>query len=477
LDPVGTFDRAEALEFREQPQRRLLDQKCAALCAAGRGNLSWDDLRTYIELSDEHASVAHHLCDAANRMGDDERVRRLEWLDEALLQARHEENATKRAYAVATVADAFAQAGNRERADEIVAEAEKEVEAAPSKRIVADRVFELMAFAQAWLNPRRAIEWLERIERTNAYQRAAGELAVRLLPGHPDLAEDVWRRAHERSAMLKPPFFDLHGWEVANIADLCYRLATVDRARAERLTWSETFGQTRIRGLAGVALALSQTDAAAARGLLTSLIRDELPRLPVDEAEIPRLEAPSVTAAWLLSIAERIDPQLACECFWRSLALRRPRPRHDDFDDVAEEPDTELAKMLARYDRDVARALLEPLAARLPQIAAPIGTSIDARPAMFVRGYANHKTRYILIAAALTDARWAVDLVASLPPGADRFNSPVYYLAATLGPPYDDRWTGEVYDARWINYGAYGAGYWRLPTGETSMPEYHAKIR
>ena len=133
--------------------------------------------------------------------------------------------------------------------------------------------------------------------------------------------------------------------------------------------------------------------------------------------------------------------------------------------------------MLARYDRDVARALLEPLAARLPQIAAPLASSLNARPATFVQGYGHHKTRYILIAAALIDAHWAVDLVASLPPGVDRFNSPVYYLAATLGPPYHERWTGEVYDARWINYGAFGAGYWELPTGGKSKKEYHAKLR
>ncbi|HEX7446364.1 MAG TPA: carboxypeptidase-like regulatory domain-containing protein [Pirellulales bacterium] len=472
LDPVGTFDRAEALDFRVQPQRRFLDQRCATLCAAGRGNLSWDDLRTYIELSDDHASIAHYLCDAASRMGDDERARRLEWLDEALLQAQHEEVATRRSWALTLVAAAFAQANMHERTAEIMSEAQKGTEHSP-------REPRFLALALADENPRRAIEWLDGFQTaTNyQYQREAGELAVRLLPEHPEMAADVWRRAHARAATREPTEFDLHGWEVANIADLCYRLATVDRARAERLALCEAFGQTRIRGLAGVALAFSQTDAAAARRLLASLIRDELPRLPSNEAEIPRLEAPSVTAAWLLSIAERIDPQLARECFWRSLALRRPRPSHDDFDDVAEEPDTELAKMLARYDRDVARALLEPMAARLPHIAAAIGTSIETRPAMFVRSYTNHKMRYILIAAALIEARWAAELVASLPPGADRFNSPVYYLAATLGPPFDERWTGEVYDGRWINYGAFGAGYWKLPVGDARKTAYHAKIR
>ena len=133
--------------------------------------------------------------------------------------------------------------------------------------------------------------------------------------------------------------------------------------------------------------------------------------------------------------------------------------------------------MLARYDRDVARALLEPMAARLPQIAAPIATALNGPPAWSVRAYANHKRRYILIAAALIDARWAMDLAARLPSSADRFDSSEHYLAATLGPPYDERWSGEVYDARWINYGAFGAGYWDLPTGGANQRPYRAKLR
>lgn len=481
LDPVGAFDRAEALDFHEKRWRNTLDLQCVKLCVAGRGKLSWDDLRTYIEISDDHSVVAQQLCEAASRMDDDERARRLQWLDEALLHARHVENARKRACALAVVGDAFAQAGLLERAAEIVTEAENLAEGIPSEGLATAVVFEALGSAQAHLNPRGAVEWLERIDEPRRYRRRAGELAVRLLPANPQLAEDVWRRAHERSATLKPPFFDVHGWEVVNVADLCYRLAKIDRARAERLARSESFDQTRIRGLAGVALALSEIDAAAARELLASLVRDELPRLPSDEAEIARLEAPPLTSAWLLPIAERIDPQLARECFWRSLALRGPRPRrgHFNFNDDFEEPNTELAKMLARYDREVARALLEPMAARLPQIAAPLASSPNARQTVIVTAYALQKIRYVLIAAALIDPRWAVERIASLPDGADRFPPAewVHFLAATLAPPYDERWTGEVYDGRWVNTGAYGAGYWKLPTAGASNREYHAKIR
>ncbi|HJT32698.1 MAG TPA: hypothetical protein VJ783_11710, partial [Pirellulales bacterium] len=479
LDPVGTFDRAEALGIQGKRWRKVVDNECTMLCIAGRGDLSRDNLRSFIELSDDHASVASNFCDAASRMGDEKRARRLEWLGEALLHARSVDGAFQRAKALARVAEGFALADERQRAAEIVAEAEKVAEPLRIKGLGAAFLYEALASAQACLTLRRALEWLERIGEARVYQRKAGELAVRLSPEHPDDALAIWQSAHERAALRKPVDFDLHGWEMVNIADLCFRLTAIDRARAERLARDESFGPTRMRGLGGVALALSQTDAKAGRQLLASVVRDELPRLPSGEAEIPRLEAPPITAAWLLPIAERIDPELARECFWRSLALRRPRSGREDFDDLGEEPDTELAKMLARYDREVARALLEPMAARLQQIAAPLATLLNARHAIAVRNSSHRKVRYTLLAAALVDSRWAVEQIAILPRGADQWTAdwPLHCLASVVSPPYDERWTGEVFDAGWINYGAFGAGYWNLPTAGASNKEYHAKIR
>ena len=72
---------------------------------------------------------------------------------------------------------------------------------------------------------------------------------------------------------------------------------------------------------------------------------------------------PAAVAAALLPVAERIDPRLVPELFWRAVSLHAPRP-------VAEvRVRRRLALLLARYDRSVALAFFEPLADRGPDLA------------------------------------------------------------------------------------------------------------
>jgi hypothetical protein len=72
--------------------------------------------------------------------------------------------------------------------------------------------------------------------------------------------------------------------------------------------------------------------------------------------------ASAAVLATLVPLAEQIDPALAHELFWRSLALRVPRSAGDGRLQRARESSlATLARMLARYDLDVARQLLAPL--------------------------------------------------------------------------------------------------------------------
>jgi hypothetical protein len=67
----------------------------------------------------------------------------------------------------------------------------------------------------------------------------------------------------------------------------------------------------------------------------------------------------------LLPMVEQIDPALLPEYFWRILAMGRPagNPRSYSPDNYA----SQLAKLLAWYDRDVAAALFEPLRDQMEQ--------------------------------------------------------------------------------------------------------------
>lgn len=450
LDPIEAFDRAEAMGFRDQPQRDRFDAACVWLCIDGRGKLSWDDLRSYIESSNHHQATAAQFCAAVRRMGDEESERRLEWLEEALLHARHIENLAGRAETLANVAGAFLRAGERDRAAQLIAEAEKEGERLPLARPESSVVVRALNLVLAKINPPRAIELLELQERPVFYQGFAAELSVWLLPEHPDLAEDIWGRVHLRAGTVQGPAAARmqRQWAIEFITDLGYKLARVDPRRGERLARGEGFVPTRIYGLGAVALALSETEPAAARRLLVSLVREDLPRMSGNDSAphgYTAMGSPFVAAS-LLPIAERIDPELARECFWRSLALRPPPPRQEDFENQTDEVDIALARRLSRYDRDAARALLEPVAVRLPRLAAISATTLNAPHALAVARRALGPAD-VVDAAITLDARWAIELIARLPRGNEQsWRSPgdaaLRHLASTLAIPYEERWTG-----------------------------------
>lgn len=469
LDPVEAFGRAEAFNFHSEPQRGSFNADCLRLCIEGRGNLSWDDLQAFIESSNNHQAIALQTCAAARRMGDGERTRRLEWLEEALLHARHVEAVPARVEILATVARAFLQAGERERAAAIIADAEKEAEHLALERQEFGVVVRTMNLVLAKVDPQRAIEHVDRLESPVFYQSLAGELAVWLLPEHPDEAEDMWRRAHARSAAFPRAAaarVERRQWELILISDLCYKLAQIDAVRAERLARGESFAPTRMYGLGAVALAIAETDPAAARQLLASLVRDELPRFKSDGV-IPQgyaVVAPPVVAASLLPIAQQIDPGLAQECFWRSLALRPPRPARNDFDNQTDEPEAILVGMLSRYDRETARVLLEPFAARLPQIAASAAAALQTQHALVVGRQAAQQVREIVHAAMFVDPRWAAQLIAALPRSEETSagrpdDVSRRILAATLAKSYNERWSGA------------GSYFWKPPETERSTPE------
>jgi hypothetical protein len=72
--------------------------------------------------------------------------------------------------------------------------------------------------------------------------------------------------------------------------------------------------------------------------------------------------APAAAMATLLPLAEQIDPALAHELFWRSLSLRISGTPGDGILQRGQEGNSaNLAKLLGRYDMEVARRVLAPL--------------------------------------------------------------------------------------------------------------------
>ena len=103
---------------------------------------------------------------------------------------------------------------------------------------------------------------------------------------------------------------------------------------------------------------------------------------------------PSSVAAALLPVAERIDPKLVPEFFWKAVSFRAPRPAAESGSEAV------LALLLARYDVPVARGLFEPTLARALR-----SPDADLDP--------------LVAAAAVLDPARAVRLVEGLPEAPD----------------------------------------------------------
>jgi hypothetical protein len=109
----------------------------------------------------------------------------------------------------------------------------------------------------------------------------------------------------------------------------------------------------------------------------------------------------SSLAGSLLPAAERIDPALVPEFFWRAVSFRLPGPGDDDQFALTERSNAALAMTLARYDRRVAGALLEQLAKKR-----------SSWPA--------YTSETFLAAYALVDPERAVELIEGLPASDER---------------------------------------------------------
>jgi hypothetical protein len=181
---------------------------------------------------------------------------------------------------------------------------------------------------------------------------------------------------------------------------LCGRMAPRDLARARAVVGRIDDPNDQAYALAGMAQALvsSNPDAAA------SLLDETLAALELLEQagrqSTYSIRDPGLLAASLLPVAERLGPEHLQRFFWRALALRGARPARGSSNGTYETTTAQLALLLARYDRTVARAVLEPVAARL-------GELFDAR--------FTNQARDLYVAATLIDPQWALSLIEAAP--------------------------------------------------------------
>ena len=369
---------------------------------------------------DVEARALAALEDADSRPGIAKALR-LECVERALQDARAIDEPGARIAALAGVADRLVALGEVVRAAGLLDHARPSAEALPAVGPGA-RARAAFAEALARFNPASAVELAGAVLDPSAADRALLRVARRMAPVNPGGVPTVLGSLRDPRALAS----DLPG--------LCHALARVDPAQALRLVGrARPDDPTRpAYALGMMALAVAEVDKPAATGWLR-LAFDRLGKVAASGSA----RHPACVAAALLPVAERVDPALVPELFWRAVALHADSPGDDGRSEAL------LALLLARYDREVARGFFDPAAGRA--LASP---GVDLAP--------------ILAAPALLDPPLAVRLVESLPEAPDlTFHHPKNQARLALAAAL-----GRGAPACWEYATAHLLGLWTLATPE-----------
>ena len=213
----------------------------------------------------------------------------------------------------------------------------------------------------ARLDPQPVIARLQKVPGGSSPRDRSHEpvyVALRLATDHPAEAEQVFnlRQAGGTDGLL-----------VFDVLRLCRRLARVDPPRARRFAASHGSRGIRACAWASVAVGMADRDKAGASEALDRAI-EEIDRLRESGPGLEqvfflngiRLMPPTNPAAQILPIVERVAPERLADVFWRAVALH-PRIETDREDQLQSSYISYECTLLARYDRDVAAALFEPM--------------------------------------------------------------------------------------------------------------------
>lgn len=365
------------------------------------------------------------LTDMARALPASERAQKRALLEKATTLLRvnlQRQNDAGHLRVVSPLAEQWLEIGDRDRA-RLLLEDEK----------VSTAVFQ-RGFLRplAGLDPEKALAQLQKqpaLTDPSYRARELTEIAFQIATDHPARAEEVFRlREGVDDRLLASSHYGL---------GLCRRLARVDPTRARRVAASLNVAGARACGWAYVALGLAETDKAGVSEAIDRAIQ-EIDRLrETGPAPEPATFVGGFgylystnPAAMILPIVERIAPDRLADVFWRAVALHS-RIDTDLENRLRRSNIGEECLLLARYDRQVAAAVLEPVQSYLASLAA--------------RTTPDEVNASVIAAMGCIEPRAAVTLVESLtPPRDSRRADPAFQarikLAEFLGMPPESRW-------------------------------------
>lgn len=205
-----------------------------------------------------------------------------------------------------------------------------------------------------------------------------------------------------------------------------HRMAIIDPERAKRLAHGYPYASQQGYALGIVAHRLADADRAAAARLLDEAFA-LLERAPAIIQSDDMNNSAATRAAGLLPVAEKIDRRLVEGYLWRALAMRPPRRLKGGVDQDYDRDLANFAALIARYDPTIACDLAQPFASRMRELAA----EVQRAPYQLADR--------VFMALAASDARWACELVQSLPD-------------APLKPALSPKQSAARLVAHWLGY-------------------------
>jgi hypothetical protein len=351
-----------------------------------------EEARTVADSIKDPGFRAHCYIDLHDALPADKKADRLTCLNRALVAARAIEGNDHKLYHLAQVARRLHAIGEKDRAAKLLREGQAIAKELPTAGFAG---YARGAFAEdlALIDLPAALGLMKDLKDPFEYIRHHGNLAQKLAATDIDEAERVLELIARRPAQGN---YNRDHYALR----VCYRLAGADPKRAAHLAGSIKDETCRVRVRAALAQVLAKRDPRRALEQLDEAYAGLAQQAAAKAKRSTYSDAASL-AGLLLPVAERIDPALVPEFYWRALSFRATRDAKepDDRTGAHAAATGALALTLARYDRGLALALLD--AAKAPgEGAAAQGENL-------------------FLAAALADPARAAAMLAKLPAGRD----------------------------------------------------------
>jgi beta-lactamase regulating signal transducer with metallopeptidase domain len=275
-----------------------------------------------------------------------ERTRKLELLNQSLVAGRAVVDEATRVLRLADIGGRLFDIGQIQEATKLVREAQAlavKLGTTGTSAWARGRLAEELA----QVDIAAALQLLEGTESERGHDQYLGRMAHELAHDNPAEAERVLMMMHD----VWPHFRDAYTQRV------CYRMVTVDPARATALAAGIQNHRYRARALGAMALALTKTksDHTMAVRLLGEAFGVLNQAVASRNDDWDGLGMACTAAAGLLPIVEQIDGRLVPEYLWRTLALRPPIPGPNGRDGISDIANARVAAMASRYDVASAR--------------------------------------------------------------------------------------------------------------------------